>query len=358
MTIHSLRLLAGVTLALFCSLSGNARAASTVTVAPSGSDTYGISVALADDALELELTVEYDSSSFGNPVVTRGALPPGVQFDSSAGSSGSVWLRLSSATPLRRSWQPARIRFSRLGGDPGTVTGVTARLLAVDGKQLPVEARVVNPEPAADTAASTPASTDGLPSAPAQRYRPTAMAPRGTAAGSGGSLRFVKQPSVLDRLRQQPIDAPLATLAGLFRAHGSGPVRQVPAVAISDGATPLRILVGPTAGSDDVPRFLLSGARLQSVRQERAGIWVLEAVPEPGTWQASLTVAGDAEATEYPLLVVPPLDMAGRDLGGADFARFRTGLLKGPKGKKRLDEEGYRQLYRYVAAWLAAGGKE
>lgn len=112
-----------------------------------------------------------------------------------------------------------------------------------------------------------------------------------------------------------------AKLSALLNRQDTAAIRQEPAFALSDGTTAVKIAAELKNVGDRSPNFALHGARLVSLKRDDASFtWVIEALPQAGVMQATLTILTESEIIEYPLTVAPVV--AGISPAEADFVIF------------------------------------
>jgi exosortase/archaeosortase family protein len=130
------------------------------------------------------------------------------------------------------------------------------------------------------------------------------------------------------------------TLFRLLDHDPSGPVEylQEPPVVISDGVTPVRLVIFNVSGYRDTPEFAIAGASFRGFSWLDDGGFAIDVVPHPGVMRATVTVAGKTETVEYSLTVSPSLEMFDAGSAGADMAVYVAAVNKynrsGATGKK------------------------
>lgn len=135
-------------------------------------------------------------------------------------------------------------------------------------------------------------------------------------------------------------------------------IRQEPAVALSDGKTPVKIVMELEGTDDKSPNFALNGAKLISLN---SGIgssitWIVEAMPQTGVVQASLSILTDSETIEYPLTIAPLIRSFSPT--ESDFVVFLTDSGAVPP-KQDLNGDGrhdYLDDFIYTANYLTRKG--
>jgi len=188
---------------------------------------------------------------------------------------------------------------------------------------------------------------------------------KGTVASKGASPPDGKelpplQPSVLQRFERYTGKKGLNEFARLFAAGTGNGVRQEPAIALSDGTTPVRITFDLPAGAGISPHFTMTGGKVLRLYREDNRRWVVTAIPAKGTWNTRLVVRSAGKTRIYPLVVAPRVRfsreamlrmIAGHFLDGldkyiSDLDDLRTGQ-DAPSPPRHLID------YLYTANYLA-----
>lgn len=247
------------------------------------------------------------------------------------------------------------------------VTGVIAGVVTDPASQTPAAQRPKGEEPGAaashgDGASQQPAS-GGEPreSDAGEPPRPdTALkaAPEKPAAAALEKIKGLD--AVVDRFRDYKGARTAKALAGLFSQSEQREllVLQKPAIAISDGKTPItvRIQLPVTV----TPSFSLRGANLKAIRNLTGRSWELDAVPQKGKTDVRITVMTQGESAEIPLSVVPQLDarqekeLLGLGETALDSILGKAGI-KGTKPLFDLNADGrqdYLDDYILIGNWL------
>jgi hypothetical protein len=390
MRLRRLIILHGLALAALLWCRTAAQADSNITISPAGSGGFAVSGSLADKVTTVELTVEYDTGTLGNPAASCGSLADGAKCEINTGNAGIVLITITAAAPFSGSGVLAGLNFTLLGDDPGTINSLDARLCDSDGNLLTAHVKVINPTPgqtgrplpklamwkgpdssppAASTAstastssaASTP-STSSTSSTSGGEVQPEASASmveerpgRVKALLAATALPYQRLESVLERFRGRPGEAPLDSLVPLFEGVPGGGIRQVPPIVLSDGRSTVRLVVESAESGAAAMKFLLRGAHFIALRSEAASTWSMEILPDKGVYEASLIIMTETSLTEYPLTVSPLLDPAEGELGPDDFVRRRK-LRAGPgtTAGKDADRPAYVEDYIYVANYLVS----
>lgn len=138
----------------------------------------------------------------------------------------------------------------------------------------------------------------------------------------------------------------------LFNKKIAPNIRQEPAIAISDGKTPLKVFIKLGNMVDKSPNFALKGAKLVSLNKDNSSIWIIEALPQIGIVQASLTIMTNSNTIEYPLTLAPPIESVSNLM--ADFIIFiNDSGAASPKYDLNKDKKhDYLDDYIYTANYI------
>jgi hypothetical protein len=115
------------------------------------------------------------------------------------------------------------------------------------------------------------------------------------------------------------------------------------------------------ASGKKAPNFALTGATVISISLENNSTWVVEVLPDKGTYEASIIAVQDEVLKKIPLTVSPPLPAgvkigAGGKLTDADFVLFlkERGTDKAPRFDLNGDgKRDYIDDYIFTANFLA-----
>jgi hypothetical protein len=368
MKLRRLILLHGLALAVTLNCRAAARAESAITIYPAGSGCFSVQGNLPDKVATLEITVVYDAGTLSDPSASCGPLAAKAHCEINSETSGIVQIRISSATLISGLGNLASLNFTRQGDEPGTINSLDARLTDSSGDSLPAKALVVNPAP---DQYGRPApmlreeeEPDSLQPAPHQAGGTTQLVTPDPVAGkdtarteaqpAANTLPYHRLESVLERFRGRPDSTTLDSLLPLFESVREGRARQEPPVVLSDGGSTARLTMTFAGNGNKTPTFALQGARFISLWKGDGSEWTIEVLPDKGVYAASLTILSDAAMTEYPLTVAPPLDPPRKELGPADFARWRQDRSR-PKSAAETGaaRPGYVEDYIYVANYIA-----
>jgi len=115
--------------------------------------------------------------------------------------------------------------------------------------------------------------------------------------------------SGLERFREFKEKKGLGEFTALFERRGAAGMVQEPAVALSDGKTPVRIRLELEPEEGTPPHIALTHAKLVSFRKAGDKGWIVTAVPDKAAWQACLTVREKGGTIEFPLVIAPSVDI-------------------------------------------------
>lgn len=364
------------------SYSSDAFGLATVSISPSGDASYIVQGSGMDGVAGIQLDVHYDPASLTTPSVIQGTLVAGAMLVANTSLSGRIKIAIISNKPFSGSGQIASINFAAKTG-AGGITSVTSKMINSSGATVASQATVsgVSPATTDSGAASTPGITSQQPaqlpsvqpfSAPSTSSLPTSV--KSSTGSMPISLGAVTIPSDVQGKSDQktpektvvheqyaepaqarPVEPPAeekpaaepqkenkvkitsyigvienfrtysgakssANFIALFSKEIAPTIRQVPAVVLSDGKTPVIIAVKLEDAADKSPNFALSGAKLVTLNRDASAAWIIEALPQKGVAKAALTILTDSETVEYPLTVAVAVESVSTS--EADFAVF------------------------------------
>ncbi len=390
---------------MICSVS--ASLAATVTVIPSGGNSFLVQGGDMNGVAGIDLSISYDSSSLASPSVNQGSLVSGAMFLANANNPGNIKIAIVSTKVFSGSGPIATITFGSQTGN-GRISSVIAKIININGGDMAVQASVAPagntqppetvPEPA--TAATASTGSVGTPSAvtttqgvssslgtislphdtqpPAVSAVPesqTVVQPQTPAA----SVQPAKVPDlapaaiepeiavaapvqtnyigIAERFRVYQGARTPAAMVALFQKPITDSVRQEPAIVVNDGKSGFKLLLALASGSMTAPNFALTGAKLVSLKNAGGpGRWLVEATPQKNAQKVSVTIVTGGSFIEYPVTsVLPVAAISGKE---ADFTDF----LKDSGAKvPRFDFNGdgrhdYLDDYIYTAHYVILKG--
>jgi hypothetical protein len=388
------RLLILLTTVSLLFMSTQAVFAASVTITPAAAGSYIIQGDAMDGVAGIELTLNYDASVLASPTVTQGSLVTGALVAANTNNPGFIKIAIISTKAFSGSGQIATVTFATQNGTGGITS---ASVSMINSKGSPITAQVVvssgnaasatapgfistpgipfsqptypgtvsMPADVQNRSESKPADAAGVPvqisePAAAKPVEPPAEAIPAAEPQKPVEVKMTSHKGVLDNFRVYKGEKSPAIFIALMNKEITSAVRQEPAVALSDGKTPLKLLVKLETVSDKSPNFSLNGAELVSLNRDASSTWIIEALPQAGITRASLTILTDSDIIEYPLTLAPPVE--GVSTAEAGFAVFLKD--SGAATPKRdLNGDGrhdYLDDFIYTANYLvskAAAGK-
>jgi hypothetical protein len=350
-------------------ISSQATFAASVTITPASNGIFIIQGNQMDGVAGIELNVVYDSSSLASPSVNQGNLISGAIMLADTNIPGSIKVAIISTKAFSGSGQIVSISFATHTGSgsikvsssminskgapvPGGGSSVASDFQTISttsttgdttnnttnnttsgsttgsgaGVSIPtylgtvsmpadVQARSESkPADASGVPAQIPEPADSKPIEPPAETKPVAEPQKPV------EVKMTSYKGALDNFREYRGERSPAIFIALFNKEITPTVRQEPAVALSDGKTPLKLRVKLETASDKSPNFSLNGAKLVSLNRDTSAAWIIDAFPQAGIMRASLTIMTDSDIIEYPLTLAPPInDIAPAE---ADFAVF------------------------------------
>ena len=369
-------------------LSGTAHADTThVTVTSAGGGTFELQgIGLAGVAA-MDIAVQYDPNTLGNPRVAEGALMSGSIMAVNPHVPGTLRIAFIRLAPVTGSGSIASLTFDSSGSASGPIRGMLVKLTDINGTPLPVQTQVVNPpgaaapEPQQQAAAavqasdrftlspqpaqppaqppvvgpgvvvprqeSVPAPQDGQPAVPPVAEPPSRepQVAKADDAGRRDSRRppasepsgkaVFTQKSVLDLFREHRGPRTPEALTALFRQDQLIGCRQEPLPVLSDGRATARIAFIAPADLKGSPDIALIGATLVTLERDRenTNTWIAVVRPHRNALEAKLTVSLTDTAMVIPLAVAPKAVLDPKKKGPLNEKDF-AGYLKAAPGKR------------------------
>lgn len=355
----------------------------------------------------IQLELKYDTSSLSSPAVNQGSLTSGAMMAANTNNPGSINIAIISASKsITGSGQIVAISFASSKGTGG-ISSCTASLVDSLGKSVLTTCTVpgssgstdsstvrlpfstptattipsgnVTPTPpispvfpgTMNPVAETPPKPDTKPlDIPAPAAQPVETAAPAPAPVVAEAPLEEKQVASIQKPRQMRTVSPTATLESFRTYQGekspaifvalmtrevSPTIHQEPVVALSDGTTTVKIRVMLTGTDEESPNFALNGAKMVSLNKD-AATWIIEAQPQMGILQASLTILAGSEIIEFPLTLAPPV--AGLSADEADFAAFLkdNGVVPPKRDLNGDRRHNYLDDFIYTANYLSLKG--
>jgi hypothetical protein len=328
-----------------------------IAVTGSGNGTYTIVGSGFNQVAGMDLTLAYDNTVLGSPVISWGSLVSGAVSAANTGIPGSIRIAVISRTPLPDSGQVAQISFSISNGNGG-ITSIMANSIDASGVRIPVTATIA----ATQQNSGTPTATSGSsisPNSADSRTQGSSSSPSSTSTMLGTvsmptdsqpksevkpneppvnvppaepsaipddsaarqqeivgnkkappekamDLKHISYGSVLDRFKTYQGERTPEAMIELFRKPVAPELRQEPAIAVSNGSTGVKIYADLPKGAGSSPNFSLSGVELISLEiDHKSGALVLEVLPKKNSIVASVTILTEATIITFPLTVIP-----------------------------------------------------
>ncbi|MGD0844610.1 MAG: hypothetical protein ABSA06_09625 [Geobacteraceae bacterium] len=239
----------------------------------------------------VEITVVYDSTMLKNPRVSvRG----GTVADIMDSNPGTLIFDAVQGDDPGPSFV-ANLGFDRMGDSQGGIFSVTGKIMEQDGTISPSRTMANATTPSLLTWVSNDGETEN------------SVATEETAISGIGPELMKAEKSVVQRFREFRGERGLKAFVALFERGPHDMLVQEPPVALSDGKTPVRITLPLQLEDGDSPNVALSDAQLVHLEKEGDKGWVITALPNEGTWSASLLIKVDEKIIELPLVVAPPV---------------------------------------------------
>ncbi|HJV64950.1 MAG TPA: hypothetical protein VJ550_04385 [Geomonas sp.] len=302
------------------------------------------------------------SVTSGDPASAGGSIswnPAGTVASGDAGGSGN----LASGTADGSGTNSTAVTTATIPRSAAPVLGGSVSLPPADPGATGQENRVANAPAAEQESQPPPAATDPKV-AVAEKTAPVPDASEAEAPARKVSAAPQKPvESVLERFRLFQGEKNVKNLSALFEHDPAASFTQLPAIALADGASTVKVVVSNLSG-DQPPAFSLSSA--QYVAMERVGDreWELEVRPEKGAVKATVKLFSKGGTQELPLTVTPKADIAPRKKGAADESDFRFFLKeRGTASAPKFDLNGdgkrdYLDDYIYTANYLIKRGEQ
>jgi hypothetical protein len=138
-------------------------------------------------------------------------------------------------------------------------------------------------------------------------------------------------PGVLERFKEFKGEKTPGALMALFETQDNN-AKQDPPIVLSNGKDTIKIVLElDSKGKGN--NFLLDGVNLVSLKNKEKNFWILELLPDSGTFEATVSVPRENQLYVIPLTVSPPIDVsAANKLTEADFKRYlrEKGTTKAP----------------------------
>jgi hypothetical protein len=220
-----------------------------------------------------------------------------------------------------------------------------------------VTGKIIEPNGTSTTTRTLPGASSPFVMQPVSRDEETPVEETG-APGDSSYILITSKKSVLQRFKDFKGERGLKAFVALFdRSPGEGIVQEPP-VALSDGKTPVRIILPLMPEEGDAPDIALSDAKLVHLVKEDEKGWVLTALPNEGSWKAILLIKVDEKVTEFPLVVAPAFSIR-KDINERNFLSELDRFLSERAGAGEGENNPLRHIlseYVFTANYLAGSG--
>jgi hypothetical protein len=346
----------------------------TMFVSPDGDGAYILEGDNAQGVEALDLLIGYDADSLANPKVEAQG---GTITDVYAGTPGMLNVTIMRDNP-DTSFE-LHLKFDKKGDSPEGIYSVSATARGRDGRNYAASAdtralslSTMNPAIMPDKESAAVSSVDratetqeavgvyqGTSDKPPDRGVET-----GAASSAGGTTTSPEQPaatkktircnekSVLERFREFKGEKGLKEFGALFKCSGGERIMQEPAIALSDGETPVLIKLELQPEGNNSPDIALSGAKLVSSKKVDEKSRVITTLPNEGAWEARLVLGSGNEMIDFPLVVAPPVKIDS-EIHERNFLAALNNYLSGQAAILRGKSEQSRDEYIFTANYLA-----
>jgi len=335
----------GFLVPLLCPVPSSAEI--TLYVTPDGDKAFFIEGDNINDKESVEITVAYDSTILANP---RVSLEGGTVTNIFNPNPGILTFNANRGDNPTHSFE-AHLSFDKRGGSQGGIFSVTGKVMEPDGTISPSSTTLNLSTPSLLTASS---NDGGAASTPEESPATEETA----SSGNRADILMKAEKSVLQRFREFRGKRGLKAFVALFKRNPRDVLVQEPPEVLSDGKTPVSIRFELQQKGGDSPNIALSDAKLVHLGKEGEKGWVITALPNRGTWNASLLIKTDGKIIEFPLVVAPPVKI---DKGiteqnfVAELDRFIAAQVDSGKGEN--DPLRYiKYEYIFTVNYLASSG--
>lgn len=345
-----------------------------MSIQPTGKGSFFLTGENVIGVKALDIEIDYDSSMLDNPyVLINGGEPMQIKAD----TPGKLFVSIF--RPVADAILQVIVNFNPKTDGAGGIYHVSA--ITRSTTAWPPEHDTDSPSISSDTgegSANDPstASFSVEKSQTVPKVNPTAVPERtrGTnapfavagAASPAGSDRKVHteemalltrdEKSILQRFRKFKGEKGLNSFVTLFeRGAGDALVVQEPAIALSDGKTPVTIKIQVRHEEGSQVAFALGDAGFISKEANEKGI-VITVLPSEGTWDARLVISTGGKMIDYPLVVAPPIKFAG-SINADNFIGALHAFIIDQSSALQRKNKMYLSEYIFTANYLADQSK-
>jgi hypothetical protein len=393
-------LLLSVTLSLALGQTQTALASSMLSIAPSGDGSYVVQGIGVESAAAMDITVSYDPATLTSPQFTQGDMISGAMVAVNDTIPGTVRIGIVRTTPVKGTGVIATLTFTRKGDGTGKILALKTSMSSINGKSLSVISQIsqqsdttadvtntsaIKGELAATSFASVApvgaeqsaklaggpsgksedkavlsaeqSSGTGTAMEPAsvlQSTRVSAHASGITAASEHSGNKIQQFDSVLKRFKKFKGERTAKAIIGLFAQDEMTGYHQEPAVALSDGKTPIRATFISSSGDIKAADVAVMGARIISVKKDPdyTNTWIAELVPEKNAYEASFAVSDGTLKRIYPLTIAPKIDMKMNKSGTLTEKDLGTYMSNQQQDVNKDGKKNYLDDYIFTANYL------
>jgi hypothetical protein len=360
-----------------------------VSVSSVGGGTFQIEGAGIEGAAAFDLSLSYDASSLSNPRVVTGTLVAGSMMEANTNTSGVVRIAIIRITPIIGNGTIATVSFNQNGESVGKIHSLNAKLLDINGQPLRVATQIINTSETsakkllASTSASITAAIvnpstdekqllDELPLQPVaqpemldQTDIPNDLASdsiKPPSADVAPAEQTIIYKSVLYRFMEFSGKRNFESANGLFSKPVSAECNQTPLVVLSDGKSPVTVLLTPTTSISEISNFVVTSAQLVSFNENPnlVNSWIVNLLPTKGSVVSNFAYKQGRDTVVCPLTIAPEVDIDVDKSDSITDADVRL-YFNTKKSKKTLrfdlnqdGKQDYQDDYIFVANYLVA----
>lgn len=393
-------------------------AAASLSISPAGTDVFSLDGAGFAGVAGVDIAITYDATTLANPQVTKGRLLGNAMVAVNGQTPGVIRIAGVTTSPISGSGSLATITFTRYGTALGAITALSAKLATLNGASIAVQTFVNNSNSTgggllsgpggasasqvAGSVGSSSGNDGGSKGSPAGSGTPIILGGTVTMPSDGtaknekiredapskeetpqkeavqpstepqrdeerkepekplqSSLKgrgAVVHKSILDRFKEYEGERTAVAFLAMFERQDAGEFRQEPAIGLADGESVVKLVMNLDAAAE-APNFVLHGARLISLKKGERYSWVITALPDKGSYQASVTALNNGAMIEFPLTVAPPVDVGLNKVGKAEDPLERyireTGAGASLSGLNKDGKRNYLGDYIFTANYIS-----